>query len=89
MYQDCGTLSGRAVAEETKPSIYGYGDERQGYRFNEDVANAYGIIIANPQFGNGGPQYYDPNVQELIDKGILAPIDNIKLQWWTWRTLVV
>ena len=51
-----------------------------GYVFNEDIASAYGITNANPQFGKGGlPQYYIPNVQELIDKGILTPVDSIKL----------
>lgn len=50
------------------------------YLFNEDVASAYGITNANPQFGNGGlPQYYVPDVQDLISKGILIPVDNIKL----------
>ena len=39
--------------------------------FNEDVASTYGITNANPQFGKGGlPQYYVPDVQDLIDKGI-------------------
>lgn len=52
----------------------------QGYVFNEDIASAYGITNANPQFGKGGlPQYYIPNVQELIDKGILTTVDSIKL----------
>ena len=27
----------------------------------------------------GLPQYYVPAVQDLIDKGILIPVDNIKL----------
>ncbi len=59
---------------------YGYRGEMQGYVFNEDVASAYGIANANPQFGKGGlPQYYVPDVQDLIDKGILTPVDNIKL----------
>ncbi|MFQ6823719.1 MAG: hypothetical protein ACLRTZ_10045 [Agathobacter sp.] len=50
------------------------------YIFNADVASAYGITNANPQFGKGGlPQYYVPDVQDLIDKGILIPVDKIKL----------
>ena len=50
------------------------------YIFNADVASAYGITNANPQFGKGGlPQYYVPDVQDLLDKGILAPVGNIKL----------
>ena len=63
-----------------KNPIHGYRGEMQGYIFNEDVASAYGITNANPQFGKGGlPQYYVPDVQDLIDKGILTPVDNIKL----------
>jgi len=63
-----------------KNPIHGYRGEMQGYLFNEDVASAYGITNANPQFGNGGlPQYYVPDVQDLISKGILIPVDNIKL----------
>ena len=63
-----------------KNPIHGYRGEMQGYVFNEDVASAYGITNANPQFGKGGlPQYYVPDVQDLIDKGILIPVDNIKL----------
>ena len=61
-----------------KNPIHGYRGEMQGYIFNEDVASAYGITNANPQFGKGGlPQYYVPDVQDLIDKGILTPVDNI------------
>lgn len=63
-----------------KNPIYGYRGEMQGYIFNEDIASAYGIANANPQFGKGGlPQYYVPDVQALIDKGILTLADNIKL----------
>ena len=63
-----------------KNPIHGYRGEMKGYIFNEDVASAYGITNANPQFGKGGlPQYYVPDVQDLIDKGILTPVDNIKL----------
>ena len=63
-----------------KNPIHGYRGEMQGYLFNEDIASAYGIAEANPQFGKGGlPQYYVPDVQDLIDKGILTPVENIKL----------
>ena len=63
-----------------KNPIHGYRGEMQGYLFNEDIASAYGITNANPQFGNGGlPQYYIPDVQDLISKGILTTVDNIKL----------
>lgn len=63
-----------------KNPIHGYRGEMQGYLFNEDIASAYGITNANPQFGRGGlPQYYIPNAQDLIEKGILIPVDNVKL----------
>lgn len=60
--------------------IYGYRSEMQGYIFNKNVAGAYGIVDANPQFGIGGlEQYYIPNVSAWIEKGILTPVDSIKL----------
>ena len=60
--------------------IRGYRGEMQGYLFNEDIASAYGLTSANPQFGRGGlPQYFIPNVDDLIEKGILTPVDVIKL----------
>ena len=63
-----------------KHPIYGYRSEMQGYVFNQDIAAAYGITNANPQFGAGGlPQYFGPDVQSLIDSGILTPVDNISL----------
>ena len=63
-----------------KNPIHGYRGEMQGYIFNENVASAYGITKANPQFGKDGlPQYYVPDVQNLIEKGVLTSVDNIKL----------
>ena len=63
-----------------KNPIHGYRGIMQGYIFNDDVASAYGITYANIQFGAGGlPQYYIPNVKDLIEKGILVPVDCIKL----------
>jgi len=63
-----------------KNPIQGYRKVMQGYVFHDDIACAYGIARANPQFGAGGlPQYFVPNVQDLIDKGILVPVDRIKL----------
>lgn len=63
-----------------KNPIHGYRGIMQGYIFNDDVASAYGITYANTQFGAGGlPQYYIPNVKDLIEKGILVPVDCIKL----------
>ena len=60
---------------------FGYRGEMGGYLFNEEVAAAYGITNANPQFGKGGlPQYYVPDAQKLIDMGVLTPVDTITLQ---------
>ena len=51
------------------------------YIFNADVASAYGITNANPQFGKGGlPQYFVPNANDYIQKGILVKVDNITLR---------
>ena len=64
-----------------KNPIHGYRGEMQGYVFNEDIASAYGITNANPQFGKGGlPQYFVPDVDDYIQKGILEKVDSIKLR---------
>lgn len=59
----------------------GIGGEMQGYVFNEEIASAYGITNENPQFGKGGlPQYFVPNANDYIQKGILVKVDNITLR---------
>ena len=64
-----------------KHPIHGYRGEMQGYVFNEEIASAYGITNANPQFGKGGlPQYFVPNANDYIQKGILVKVDNITLR---------
>ena len=64
-----------------KHPIHGYWGEMQGYVFNEEIASAYGITNANPQFGKGGlPQYFVPNANDYIQKGILVKVDNITLR---------
>ena len=63
-----------------KHPIHGYRGEMQGYVFNEEIASAYGITNANPQFGKGGlPQYFVPNANDYIQKGIFVKVDNITL----------
>lgn len=63
-----------------KNRTYGYRSDVEGYLFNKDIPAAYGIAKANTDYGAGGlPQYFIPNVQELINEGILIPVDNIKL----------
>lgn len=53
----------------------------QGYIFNEKIASAYGITNVNPKFGKGGlPQYFVPDVEDYIQKGILEKVDSIILR---------
>lgn len=52
----------------------------QGYKVTTDIDAAFGITKANPQFDQGGlPQVYVPSAGELIEKGLLVPVDNIPL----------
>ena len=63
-----------------KHPIYGYRKNMQGYKAMIDIEAAYGIVKANPQFGNGGlPQIFIPNIHELIQKGYLKPVETITL----------
>ena len=63
-----------------KNPIHGYRGTMQGYKVIKDVNAAFGITKANPQFGKGGlPQVFVPNVDELIEQGILVLVDSITL----------
>ena len=63
-----------------KNPIHGYRGTMQGYKVIKDVNVAFGITKANPQFGKGGlPQVFVPNVDELIEQGILVLVDSITL----------
>ena len=54
-----------------------------GYKFTKTVTVGYCQALANPQFGTGGlEQFYVPNVQKLIDKGILVLVETINLTKW-------
>ena len=66
---------------QVKPHpIHGFRGQVSGYRFTQTVTVGYGQALANPQFGPGGlDQFYVPNVQKLIDKGILVLVDTIDL----------
>ena len=66
---------------QVKPHpIYGFRGQVSGYQFTKTVTVGYGQALANPQFGSGGlDQFYVPNVQKLIDKGILVLVDTIDL----------
>ena len=72
---------------QVKPHpIHGFRGQVSGYRFTQTVTVGYGQALANPQFGPGGlDQFYVPNVQKLIDKGILVLVDTIDLvKWGKW-----
>lgn len=63
-----------------KDPVRGYRGNMQGYIVNENINVAFGITRANPQYGGGGlPQIYVPDVENLINKGILSKVDNIPL----------
>lgn len=63
-----------------KHPVFGYRKTMTGYKINSNVEAATGLTKANPQFGAGGSQQiFVPSVDELIEKGILTPIDEIKL----------
>ena len=66
---------------QVKPHpIHGFRGQVSGYQFTKTVTVGYGQALANPQFGSGGlDQFYVPNVQNLIDKGILVLVDTIDL----------
>ena len=69
----------RGLQVEESPT-HGYRPEMKGYMLDEDLATAYGITKANPQFGEGGlPQYYVPDAKKLIEDGVLKQVDDIKL----------
>lgn len=59
----------------------GYRGEMQGYILKTDLSAAEAKCLANSQFGKGGlEQIFIPSTQELIEKGILIPVDKIKLK---------
>ncbi|AND80428.1 hypothetical protein A0O21_04370 [Streptococcus pantholopis] len=61
--------------------IFGYRNKMGAYIVNEEIDAAYGIVRANSQFGDGKlPQVYIPNVNQLIEKGILDEVGSIKLK---------
>ncbi len=61
--------------------VHGYRKEMQGYMLNTDLNAAQAKCLANSQFGKGGlEQKYIPNANELIEQGILIPVDRIGLK---------
>jgi LXG domain of WXG superfamily/Pre-toxin TG len=63
-----------------KHDIYGFKSEVQSYVVTKDVKAAFGVTKANPQYGSGGlPQVFVPNIKQLIEEGILTPVEKIKL----------
>lgn len=65
-----------------KHKDYGYRPTMQGYRYvgDESFYAAKGDCLANNRWGDGGlEQRVIPNTQELIDAGLLVPVDEITL----------
>lgn len=63
-----------------KNQVHGYRGTMKGYKTTIDVNAAFGITKANPQFGKGGlPQIFIPDVEQLVNKGFLVPVDSIPL----------
>ena len=65
---------------EPHPTL-GYRPEMQGYQFKSGIEGAEAPCLANPDYGAGGLiQEFVPDANTLIENGILAPVDKIKLQ---------
>lgn len=63
-----------------KNPIHGYRGTMQGFEVVKNIRAAFGNTKANPQFGKGGlPQLYVLDVDELIEQGILKPVEVIQL----------
>ena len=64
---------------EPHPTL-GYRSEKQGYQFKEGIEGAESLCIANTDYGAGGlVQEFVPDANALIEKGILVPVERIKL----------
>lgn len=64
---------------EPHPTL-GYRSEMQGYQFKEGIEGAESLCMANPDYGAGGlVQEFVPDANALIEKGILVPVEKIKL----------
>ena len=60
---------------------FGYRSEMQGYQLNSEIDGAEAKCLANSNYGDGGlDQKFIPNANELIEKGILVPVDKIPLK---------
>jgi hypothetical protein len=71
-------FKGLQVKENAK---YGYRKEMWGYLLKQDIYAAKALCLFNIQYGKGGlEQKYIPNSNELINKGILVPVEIIKLK---------
>ena len=71
-------FEGLQVRESKK---YGYKSQMVGYVFKENTIGAYGRAVSNTDFGKGGlEQYFIPNIEKYIEKGIVSPIEEIKLK---------
>ncbi|RSD28531.1 hypothetical protein EJA10_05280 [Mesobacillus subterraneus] len=59
---------------------FGYRPGMTAYVVDDDIAAAFGITKANPQYGPGNlPQMFVPDANVLIEQGILKPIHSQRL----------
>ncbi|MFS0653840.1 pre-toxin TG domain-containing protein, partial [Bacillus sp. 179-C3.3 HS] len=59
---------------------FGYRPGMTAYVVDDKIEAAFGITKANPQYGTGNlPQMFVPDANELIEKGILKPIESQRL----------
>ena len=64
---------------EPHPTL-GYRSEMQGYQFKGVIDGAESVCLANPDYGAGGLiQEFVPNANDLINRGILVPVNKIEL----------
>ncbi|MRX74373.1 hypothetical protein GJU40_19830 [Bacillus lacus] len=59
---------------------FGYRPGMTAYVVDDDIAVAFGITEANPDYGPGNlPQMFVPDANVLIEQGILKPIHSQRL----------
>ncbi|MDF2564835.1 MAG: hypothetical protein K0Q53_1230 [Massilibacillus sp.] len=63
-----------------KHEMFGYRSSVQGYLVKDESSAAFSITKANLDYGKGGlPQIFVQDANELIEKGVLVPVDKINL----------
>ncbi len=61
--------------------IFGYRSEMEAYIALDNISDAEAICLENSQYGSGGgAQKFIPNANELVNKGLLYPVDIVYLR---------